>query len=179
VLTERWRLIEGQQLFDMAADPGQEMNVADDNSAVVSQLRASYEAWFADVKQGVAESVATPIGGAAERITHLTCYDWHTDRWIAWQNDVRALKDANGHWVVAVDKAGRFRFTLRQQPAKAPCSIQGVAARLRIGSIERETAIPPGTTEVSFDVDVATGRHQLQTWFTDSRGAYYVDVERL
>jgi arylsulfatase A-like enzyme len=179
VLTERWRLVNGTELFDAAADPSQTRNVAADHRDIVGQLRANYENWFADVRQGVREPVATPIGSPGQPLVQLTCYDWHTDNWVAWQDDVRKLKDANGYWALDVARPGRYRFTLRQQPVEAACPIQAKQARLRIAAEGLNKAIEEDAMAVSFDVELGAGRCDLQTWFTENRGAYYVDVESL
>jgi arylsulfatase A-like enzyme len=50
----RWKLIEwseGDQveLYDLAADPGEKRNVAEDNAEVVTRLRRSLASWRKDV----------------------------------------------------------------------------------------------------------------------------------
>ena len=43
VMTERWRLINGRELYDMDGDPGQGNDVSGQNAEVVSRLRTRYE----------------------------------------------------------------------------------------------------------------------------------------
>ena len=49
VMTDRWRLVDGKELYDIAADPGQKRDLAASQEAVVRQLRAAYEAWWASI----------------------------------------------------------------------------------------------------------------------------------
>ena len=46
VMTNRWRLINGKELYDIKADPGQESNVASGHPSVVDRLTKFYDAWW-------------------------------------------------------------------------------------------------------------------------------------
>ncbi|MBY0374318.1 MAG: arylsulfatase, partial [Bryobacteraceae bacterium] len=52
VRTQRWSLVNGKELYDLEADPSQRKEVSADHPAVVKDLRARYDAWFADVIKG-------------------------------------------------------------------------------------------------------------------------------
>lgn len=41
----RWRLVHGQELYNVEADPGQEHDVAAEHPEVVRKMRAHYQAW--------------------------------------------------------------------------------------------------------------------------------------
>ena len=46
VRTQRWRLDNNNQLFDISADPSETTDVADANPEVVAKLRESYDQWW-------------------------------------------------------------------------------------------------------------------------------------
>lgn len=46
VMTRQWRLIDGKELYDIKADPGQESDIAAGHPEVVENLRAEYERWW-------------------------------------------------------------------------------------------------------------------------------------
>ncbi|EMI19640.1 arylsulfatase A [Rhodopirellula maiorica SM1] len=46
VRTERWRLVNHAELFDISVDPGETTNVAAANPEVVSQLQKAYDQWW-------------------------------------------------------------------------------------------------------------------------------------
>ncbi len=46
VRTERWRLVDNKQLYDISADPGEKEDVAAAHPEVVDQLRKSYDKWW-------------------------------------------------------------------------------------------------------------------------------------
>ena len=51
-MTERWRLVEGRELYDIKADPSQRNDVAAANPAVVQRLTRAHVEWFDSVKPG-------------------------------------------------------------------------------------------------------------------------------
>src|SRR5262249_31315528 len=149
---------------DMRADPLEQHDTAATQPEVVTRLRADYQRWWKDIAPGIRRPVAIPLGLAAENPTRLTCYEWHTGHWIAKQAEVIARKPANGFWAVEVPQAGRYAFTLRQQPLEAPCPIAGEEARIRVGGLERTARVPAGAEAVTFELDLPAGRTSLETW---------------
>jgi arylsulfatase len=49
VRTEKWRLTNNAQLYDISTDPSESMNVASAHPEVVDQLRKSYDQWWTSV----------------------------------------------------------------------------------------------------------------------------------
>jgi hypothetical protein len=116
---------------------------------------------------------------------------------------VRRGERKNGVWHLEIARPGTYRFTLRRWPAEAHTAISagtsqfqatdgvlpaGIAlpiarARLKIGELERDSAVGPTATSVEFTCELPAGPVQLQTWFQDASGdevcgAYFVEVTR-
>jgi len=51
VMTQRWRLINGKELYDIQADPAQGSDVAGANQKVVKELRRFYEKLWTDLSR--------------------------------------------------------------------------------------------------------------------------------
>lgn len=103
VLTQSYKLVDGKELYDLDADPGEAKNVAAAQPNVVRQLRLSYEAWFKDVS---AQGYAPPrIVMGKKWPTLLTRQDWRGPgaNWEA---------SGVGHWEVQVESAGPYDVTL-------------------------------------------------------------------
>jgi arylsulfatase A-like enzyme len=183
VMTDRWRLVNGKELYDMAADPGQKKDVARDHPEVVAGLRGSYERWWADISGRFDEYCEIPLGSAKANPAQLCCHDWHGERALSLQDYVRQEVVANGFWAVEVTRAGTYEVTLRQQPAASKFPIRAQTARLSVGGVEVRRPVPAGATAVTFAVRLKAGKTRLQTWLTDkggtSRGAYFVEVRYL
>jgi len=183
VMTDRWRLVNGAELYDLAADPGQKKDMAGENAEVVAGLRKAYDGWWADISRRFDEYCEIMVGSEKENPSALCCHDWHGERAPSGQDMVRQAVVANGFWAVDVARAGRYEITLRQQPAEAKFVIPAETARLAVGAVDVSRPVPPGATAVTFQVRLPAGKTRLQTWLTEkggvSRGAYFVEVKWL
>ena len=193
VMTERWRLVGDQELFDIDADPGQRQDVASRHPAVVERLRQAYESWWADVSQRFDEYSHIILGNDAENPVRLCSFDWHTRT--AWsQGQVRSGMVVNSFWAVEIARAGRYEIALRRWPEETNTAITAAVpggkaiaaseARLKIAGIDLTQPIRRDAAAVTFTVELKPGKKTLQTWLIDkktvqSRGAYYVYVRRL
>jgi arylsulfatase B len=77
VMTERFRLINGEQLYDIEADPGQKVDVASNHPDTVKDLRGSYDKWWESLTPVFGDVVRIGIGADAVNTTVLSC-DWRT-----------------------------------------------------------------------------------------------------
>jgi arylsulfatase A-like enzyme len=183
VMTDRWRLINGTELYDMAVDPGQKKDVAKQHAQTVAELRQAYERWWTDISKRFDEYCEIVIGSDKENPTHLACHDWHGKLAPSGQDMVKKGVDANGFWAVEVARAGKYEITLRQQPAVAQFPIEAQTARLTVGTVDVSQKLAFGATSVTFAVRLEAGKTRLQTWLTEkngrSKGAYFVEVKLL
>jgi arylsulfatase A-like enzyme len=183
VMTDRWRLVNGKELYDMPADPGQKKDVAREHPEAVADLRRAYERWWTDISRRFDEYCEIVIGSEQESPTLLCCHDWHGELAPSGQEMVRRAVVANGFWAVEAARPGKYAITLRQQPAAAKLPLQAKTARLSVGDVDASRPVPPGATSVTFEVRLKAGKTRLQTWLTEadgrSRGAYYVEVKYL
>lgn len=182
-MTDRWRLVDGAELYDMEKDPGQAEDVARQNPSVVATLRQEYKEWYADVSARFGEHCELVLGAEQEDPTTLACHDWHGPD-VPWdQSHIRRRLAANGYWMVEVSRPGRYEFTLREQPAASAHPIPPGVARLKIGQVELTKQYEAGMSGIRFAADLEAGKTKLQTWLAERggavRGAYYVDVRYL
>jgi len=193
VMTDRWRLINGQELYDIKADSVQKDNVADANPQIVEKLRKSYEDWWADLSKGFDDYCQIIIGSDQQNPTRLMSHDWHSPNPPWSQGAVRGGSKANGFWAVEIERNGTYEFDLRRWPKELNVAInEAVAggkaitatkARLKVGDVDVAKPVSADALGVTFQVNLKAGKTRLQTWFTDdqgtSRGAYYVYAKRL
>jgi arylsulfatase A-like enzyme len=192
VMTDRWRLVDGKELYDKKTDPGQRKDIADEHSQVVAQLRREYDNWWADVSKRFLEYCRIIIGSDEENPSVLTSHDWHTHG--PWNQDqIRKAQKRNSFWAVEVARDGEYEIELRRWPKEADApitaaieggqAILATTARLRIAGFNQTKPIGANAKAVTFQVKLKAGKRKLQTWFIDedgqSRGAYYVYVKRL
>ena len=200
-MTDRWRLVNGVELYDIKADPGQQSDVAAQHPDVVSELREHYEQWWGVVSPTLNDPCPIVIGSEDEPESLLTSHDWHGER-CAWnQGHVRHGVQCNGYWVVEFAQAGRYRFELRRWPRQEDRAItDGIPgeitdwytggralplrhAHLRVGDREAASPIGPEDKAAVLEADVEAGLTHVQTWLTGPAdmaiGAYYVYVRRM
>lgn len=189
VMTDRYRLINGKELYDMQADPGQKKNIAADHPEVVEKLRAAYEKWWADVSKTHDQYAWIILGAPEENPSRLTCHDWHSKAPPWSQVHIQRGAVANGFWAVDVGRKGTYEITLRRWPEEAADPInkgkgpKATKAKVKIFDKTVSQPVAENAEKVTFRMDLPTGRTQLQTWFDNeqgqSRGAYFVYVRRL
>jgi arylsulfatase A-like enzyme len=179
-LTDRWRLVNGKELYDMSRDPGQQHDIAAQSPEVVKEIRQRYERWWEQMSGPLHTRIRIEIGSPAEVPTGLTCFDWHGDVVPSSQEMIEQSLAGNGVWALRASRAGRYEFTLRQRPAYVPYEIQARTARLKIGDRAWSADVPAHSSGVPFRVDLPAGDLDLWTEFASAgapRGAYYVDVQ--
>lgn len=207
VITRRWRLIHGQELYDIKADPGEKHNVANEHPDVVSRLREAHEKWWKEISPGLEQYCPIAIGSDNENPTRLDSMDVMGD--VAWnQTHIVLAQKTTGTWTVDVVNPGKYRFSLRRWPKELDIPIDaGVSpeearqhthagnegecrtinpthAKLKIFDQEEILPVQPGFKEITFHVSLEqTGITRLEAWFIDKtrvmQGAFYVYIERL
>ena len=209
VMTERWRLVNGRELYDMQNDPGQRQDIAKQKPDVVNKLRSEYEKWWSSVSESHDKVAEIIVGSPHENPSRLTCYHWNNESGeqvdMPWgQAHIVAGSHFNGYWNLYVDRKGRYTISLRRWPRESGLAINensdakppekphrpinakplvATKARIRIQDIDETLPVKQGAEEVAFTVELEAGSSRLETWFTDengsSRGAFYIHIERL
>jgi arylsulfatase A-like enzyme len=199
-MTQRWRLVNGEELYDILADPGQRSDVAAEHPDVVAELRTHYEAWWDLVSATFDQPCPIVIGSDREQVPVLTGHDWHGDQCPWNQGLIRQGLDCNGYWIIEAAEPGEYVFELRRWPREEDRAItEGIEgeitdwyhggnaldlqiARIRIGDQEQQAPIPPGAKGVEFTFALDAGVTRMQTYLEGpeglSLGAYYVYVQR-
>ncbi|MDT8300110.1 MAG: arylsulfatase [Sedimentisphaerales bacterium] len=193
VMTDKWRLINGKELYDIKTDPEQKSNIAESNPQEVEKLRKAYEDWWEDVSERFDEYCEIILGSDKHNPTRLMSHDWHAQK-VPWnQGAVRNGMQANGFWAVEVARNGRYQIELRRWAKELDAGINEAIpgskainvtkARLTIADQDMTVPVSRNARAVTFDLRLKAGKTRLQTWFMDnrgnSRGAYYVYVKRL
>jgi arylsulfatase A-like enzyme len=185
VMTDRWRLVNNTELYDMHQDQGQLNNVIENHPDVADRLRIEYEEWWDDISRRFDETTPLYIGAEQQNPVQLNAHDWMSAELPPWnQPHIVERQPGNGPWRVQVANSGLYTFVLRERPEVANFPLRAAEARLRIGDhIDETKTVNRGETGVRFEVELEAGPAEIKTWLIEddgtSRGAYYVDVFRL
>ena len=198
VMTNRWRLINGTELYDIKQDPAQQNDVAGTQPNVVARLKAFYEAWWAELKPTFQRIPAIYLGHEGENPVRLTSHDWIATKSTPWNQSLvrQALDDpsATGYWNVNVTAAGGYEIRLRRWPEEADTAIdallppgtdvpgespfraspgkavQAVNASVRIGDVTAEAPVEPGAKQVTLQMTLPAGKSRMRATFTTGDG---------
>ncbi|MGC6427366.1 MAG: arylsulfatase [Akkermansiaceae bacterium] len=130
VMSQRYRLINGKELYDIKTDPGQKKDIAKAHPEQVEKMRAFYEAWWAELEPTFAQTTEIYVGHPDDPAVVLTAHDWlntgppwnqgHIRRSDAYQNKkTLQQKKHKGHWAIKVVADGTYEISARRWPAEA------------------------------------------------------------
>lgn len=207
VMSDNWRLVNGEELYNMVDDPGQTNDVALKEPKKVEKFRKAYDTWWDDVSLDFDDFQAIIIGSPAENPVNLTSHDWHSNTQVPWNHKhVRIGLQGNGFWVLDIEHTGIYEITLSRWPLsmklpinsgmeKRPAlngtsvneSLEGKAlnilkAKIEIGREKMEQDVKETDVSVTFTVNLKAGKDKrLITTFRGNEvdmGAYYVQISK-
>jgi arylsulfatase len=207
IIWGKWRLVHGEELYDVAADRGQRRNIADKHRDVVAEMRGYYEMWWKGLEPTLNDFVPIYIGSKQQPVVELTSGDWEG----IYADNTGHVREAvggptGGHWNILVAEASEYKFTLRRWPrqtgtalgdryepsAKSPNNKPKLVtrgfpsistARIEIAGVKASTAADPKATGATLTVKLPAGRTKLKAWFADAGGkdlcgAFFVTVRK-
>ncbi|MDV7185953.1 arylsulfatase [Lutibacter sp. TH_r2] len=202
VMQNKWRLINGKELYNIESDKGQKNNLADENPVKVKEMRDFYEKWWKQVSVQGGEEVYIPIGTKFENPTTLTSHDLHSMKekeFYAWnQVYTRNGAIAEGYWSIDVAEAGDYEISLRRYPIESGLKINTttpkitsedvpglektipegqnlgfVKAAIKIQGIEDQKEFANDSESVNFNVKLEKGKTQFEASFFNKKGVEY------
>ncbi len=197
VLWKKWRLLESRELYNLADDPLQQINLIDKYPVVYKKMEKHLDQWWTKVKDKVNIPNRIVIGNTRENPSVLTACDW-LDVFVDQQGQIRRGVRKTGFWLLDVEEEGEYEFELRRWPKeidvplmdglKKMNSRSGVAlpisqARIYIDGVnhlslaERKPykfegltkKVSSGETCATFTVKLKSGPTTLHTWFDDNK----------
>jgi arylsulfatase A-like enzyme len=156
VMKGPWRLVNRTELYNLADDPGQKVDVAARHPEVVEELQAGYEEWWQLCSGQDEDDIPISIGSDAEEVTTLRTHDLRNeqDHMGVWdQSQVRRGDRAHGWWEIMVEQQGEYEFELRRWPEEAGHRVQGGIEGADIDYYEE--GVQPGRGENSYSGGVA------------------------
>ena len=108
VMMDEMRLVNGNELYDLSKDRGQEHNVIQEYPELVEEMKQAYETWWELVSVKFDDFIPLYI----TKETKLTAHDWRGDVDICvWdQNLIRQGKRTTGAWEVYAEESGTYQI---------------------------------------------------------------------
>ncbi|MGM0531593.1 MAG: arylsulfatase [Bacteroidota bacterium] len=192
VMTDQWRLIDGEELYNIEKDPGQKNNIASEHPEVVRKLRAEYRRWWDYVSTDFGKYEAYEIGFPGHEEVKLTCHDLHTPGSVAWNHSqIRKPQKSHlsiGYFMIDVYESGTYEISLRRWPRESGLAFdetpgqlgedkpwyeakpEGTVVDLEKAAIEveglhLEKPVDMSAEEATFQAKLSGGRQQFKPYF--------------
>jgi len=172
VLNQRYKLVNGKELYDLESDPAESRDIATSDPDRVASMRRAYEEWFRDVSSTRGyDPPPIYVGTRFENPVRLTRQDLRGPD-ASWKTSGR------GHWVVDVRTAGdyeiSFDFPPREAAGSATVRLAGAEAKLDLaprapGCVFKRLHLKSGPTQLEATLDFAG----------TPAGPEYVEVRKL
>jgi arylsulfatase A-like enzyme len=156
VMSQRHRLINGTELYDIEKDPGQKIDIAAGNPEQVAKMRAFYEKWWAELEPTFSQTTEIYLGQPGQDKVTLTAHDWIGDSLPPWNQGMirsgsapREKKAAHAkhksHWAVKVITSGKYEIALLRWPEEANHPItKGLPPGANVPGASRAYRVVPG-----------------------------------
>ncbi|AWW33308.1 arylsulfatase [Echinicola strongylocentroti] len=195
VMDERWRLVDGEELYDMSTDKIQSKNVIDQHPLVAEKLAVGYEKWWESIMaEGPNERYAyIKVGSDEENPSRISAHDMLTGKHgHAWHQDgATNASQATGRWKIAFVEDGEYSITLRRFPRESGLGINAVfpagdkpielerdmqastksdfkEAYLYVANLSKTESIQSGQEEVTFTGKISAGKYDMEAQLIDS-----------
>ena len=207
VMSKDWRLVNNEELYHTASDPGQTKDVSTQYPERVKMMQDFYDKWWASTEKDW-HYAHIPIGAKEENPTLITVHDLHTEELLNWnQQQIRLAKDnpTDGFYSVEVMEAGAYDFSMSRYPPESNLAFNASAASepttpsndgfvagkvlnineviIEFEGVYQKQKVNPTLPSASVRAKLPKGKGKLKTWFILDSGikihAYYTLVKKV
>jgi arylsulfatase A-like enzyme len=195
VMDDDWRLVDGNELYEINNDRGEERNVIDAHPEVAARLAEGYERWWQSfMDDGVDEKYAyIKVGSPYENPAKICSHDLIIGRYCpVWHQDGAITgEQAAGSWKIEFVADGEYNITLRRFPREsglainetfsaqekrveldttAPAGVKNdfIEARLYVAGLTKSLEIKEDQAEVTFNVKIPAGKYDMEARLIDA-----------
>ncbi|WP_282121988.1 arylsulfatase [Algibacter mikhailovii] len=121
VMQNKWRLVNGKELYDVEKDQGQSTNIAKEHPEQVRKMRAFYDAWWTKTSVDFDKPIFFKIGNPNENPVTLTAHDVHSskDDYVWNQIKIRNGNVGSGYWTLEIQEEADYEISLRRYPIES------------------------------------------------------------
>ncbi|TXF90223.1 arylsulfatase [Neolewinella aurantiaca] len=203
ILNEKWRLLNGDELYDVEEDRLQDRDVAAQHPDLVRRMRADNARFIAAAQAVIRydELPCTVIGNEAQEEVKLTIQHAIGEDVGIWKADQVAagMKNSNNTHAIEVEREGWYEIACRRWPKECPGPTWGIPAenpknlyqyqpvkpervRISIANQILEKDVKGNEEAVVFRVRLTTGKTLLVNDFIEGGehyGVYYTYIRPL
>lgn len=200
VMDDNWRLINGNELYDMRVDKSQTKNVINEHPEEAEKLSAGYEKWWQSfMDERVDQRYAyIKVGSPHENPTRISAHDMLTGKFgMVWhQYGAVTASQATGRWKIEFVENGEYKISLCRFPRESgqainqtfpaqkkiveleqtmPASVKSdfAQAYIYVANLEKTANIQSRQKEVSFSAKISAGKYDMEAQLIDKDGRVY------
>lgn len=197
VMDQNWRLVDGDELYNVSEELGQATNVIEQHPEVAGRLAEGYERWWQSfMNEGVNERYAyIKVGSAHENPSRISAHDMLTGKHgHGWhQYGAANASQSTGRWKIEFAETGQYQICLRRFPRESGLAINATfpaeekkrvldrtfpasvksdfsSAYLYVANINESKEIEAGASEVVFEAMVSAGKYDMEAQLIDEEG---------
>ena len=200
VMDDNWRLVNGNELYDINADLIQENNVIEQHPEAAARLAEGYEKWWQSImSEGPNERYGyIKVGSPKENPSRISAHDMligkHGGAWH--QHGATKASQNVGRWKIEFIEDGEYSITLRRFPRESglainetfpalertvrddrpmPASVKSdfEQAYLYVAGLEGKEEIKSEQAEVTFTGKVPAGKYDMEAQLIDKEGRVF------
>ena len=198
IMTERWRLVNGKELYDIDKDSGQTRNMRAERPEVFARLSNYYDQLWDELQPSFQNVAEIPLVAPGEDTVALNYHEcllrnmfwmqgsvtsligaYHGKRGPLVDSAERARTRTAAYWPVTVADKGVYRLEARRWPIEVDKPIRAgrgdgafpaVTAEFTIGDYHQVLPVKADTKAVTVRVPLTAGSHRLSARFLDAQG---------
>jgi len=209
VMDETWRLVNGDELYQIDLDPDQDSNLIAEYPEVAARLAEGYELWWQSIMDEEVDKRFAYIqaGSPSENPVRVCSHDLLSPVFQFWHqwHPVNAT-EGSGVWKIEIVSEGDYTFSLRRFPRESgwgfndsfpaeprPDRLESsmpeskqvgiIEASLEIGEFSQRESIKMDADELTFDAHLQKGKYDMKAILMDQDGkvhpAYFVYIEKV
>ena len=174
VMSQGWRLVNGKELYDIDSDPGQEKDLSANHPERVKEMRAFYDAWWAELEPTFSRTTELYIGHPDHPIVSLTSHDWIQEAYPPWNQQQNRAKlpvrpnskglKHEGHWAIKVLRAGNYEVEVRRWPEESGKAInEALPAGDQVPGADKAFRAQPGLAIGATSATMRLNNEDLET----------------
>ncbi|MRI01307.1 sulfatase-like hydrolase/transferase [Kriegella sp. EG-1] len=200
VMDSDWRLVNGNELYNINSDRSQTTNVFNKFPEVVEKLALGYEKWWQSIiDEGADDRFAfIKVGSPNENPSRISSHDLMTGKFngVWHQHGATRSLQATGRWKIEVVEDGDYKISLCRFPRESGFAINETfpeqkkrveleqimpastksdfeTAYIYLADFEKTAKIEKGQKEVSFTTKISAGKYDMEAQLIDATNKVY------
>ncbi|MBU2902075.1 arylsulfatase [Maribacter dokdonensis] len=124
VMQGEWRLVNGDELYNIQTDISQTENLSDKFPERVKNMQAFYDEWWKSTEQDM-HYASIPLNTPNNENVLLTIHDLHSEDPIPWNQDLirKGELSPKGYYLIKITEPGNYQFDLYRYPPESNFAI--------------------------------------------------------